>query len=417
MPMDTPQAIIIGGSHAGVQLCASLRQSGWTGAILLISDEPGLPYHRPPLSKGYLSGQASLADLLIRSPDFYDKQRITRVHGRVTSIDRQSHRLTLDDGSHVGYDKLALCLGARPRQLSIPGAGLNGVHYLRTASDIEAIKAELGSTRHAVVIGGGYIGLETAASLRALGIAVTVLETAERVLQRVTAPQVSDFYARVHREEGVQLRTGVAITAIEGDRRVQGVRCADGELIAADLVIVGIGVQPNTELAEAAGLTVDNGILIDAHCLTSDPDIAAAGDCANFYSARYGRRLRLESVPNAGEHAKVAAAALCGKPGDISALPWFWSDQFDLKLQIAGLNQGHDKVVIRGDHQSGRSFSCFYFKDSHLIAADCINRPQEFLLSKKLIAEKLPIDRDKLADENISIGALIPQVAVAGVWG
>ncbi len=406
----TTQAVIIGGSHAGVQLCASLRQNGWTGQILMISDEPGLPYHRPPLSKGYLSGQAARTDLLIRSSDFYEKQRIDRSFAQVKEIDRQSHRIILADGREVVYDKLALCLGARPRPLVVPGADLAGVHYLRTTSDIEAIKDELAGVVHVVIVGAGYIGLELAASLRALGIAVTVLETADRVLQRVTAPQVSEFYARVHREEGVQIRTGIIITALEGSvekNRVRGVRCADGELIEAGLVIVGIGVQPNVELAQAAGLVVDNGILIDAHGCTSDPDIVAAGDCANHFSSLYGRRIRLESVPNAIEHAKVAAATLCGKPGQISALPWFWSDQFDLKLQIAGLNAGHDKVVVRGNYQSGRSFSCFYFNNDRLIAADCVNRAQEFLLSKRLIAEKVLIDSEMLADERFSMESLL----------
>ncbi|MBC3936631.1 NAD(P)/FAD-dependent oxidoreductase [Undibacterium rugosum] len=405
--MQNLQAVIVGGGHAGAQLCASLRQSGWIGEILMISDEPALPYHRPLLSKDYLSGQAKMTDLLIRSPSFYEKQCITRRFGQVSSIDRQAHQLTLCDGSKVSYDKLALCLGARARKLSIPGAGLAGVHYLRTLSDIEAIRAELDGKRKVVVIGGGYTGLETAASLTNLGLAVTVLETATRVLQRVTAPQVSEFYARLHIENGVQLRTGCVLSAIEGDGRAQGVRCADGELIAADLIIVGIGVLPNTELAEAAGLSVGNGILIDGHGFTNDPNIVAAGDCANYFSTRYGCRLRLESVPNAGELAKVCAAALCGKFDNIDALPWFWSNQFNVKLQIAGLNVGHDTVVIRGDHRIGRSFTCFYLRSGRLIAADCVNRPQDFLLSKKLISEQLQVDVVRLVDESIPLNALM----------
>lgn len=405
------RAVIVGGSHAGAQLCASLRQEGWDGDILLIGDEPGLPYHRPPLSKAYLSGQAELADLLIRSADFYEKQRIERRCARVDAIDRQARRLRLDDGSEIGYDKLALCTGARSRTLALPGAELDGVCYLRTATDVEAIKSRLEGVRHVAVIGGGYIGLEAAASLRALGVAVTVLESAERVLQRVTAQQVSDFYSRVHREEGVDLRTSVVITGLVGEDRVKAVLCANGELIAADLVIVGIGVQPNTELAAAAGLAVDNGILIDSGALTSDPDIVAVGDCANHFCPIYGRRVRLESVPNVSEQAKVAAATLCGKAREIKALPWFWSDQFDLKLQIAGLSHGHDDVVTRGDHRAGRGFSCFYFKQGRLIAADCINRPQEFLFSKKVITGNLDIRKDQLADESITLATLINPAA------
>lgn len=406
--MENKRAIILGTGHAGAQLCASLRQEGWTGEILMIGDEPALPYHRPPLSKTYLSGKASLADLLIRPPEFYEKQDITTRHARVTAIDRQAQSVTLSDGEKIGYDKLALCMGARPRRLAIAGAELAGVHYLRDASDIEAIRGRLAGTRRVVIIGAGYIGLEAAASLRTLGgTSVTVLESAERVLQRVTAPEVSAFYARVHGEEGVELRTGVTVSAIEGDTSVRGVRLADGELLEADLVIVGIGVQPNTELAEVARLSVDNGIVIDGSGLTSDPNIVAAGDCASYLVPRYDRHLRLESVPNAVEHAKVAAATMCGKPKTISALPWFWSDQYELKLQIAGLNDGYDDVVLRGDPNSGRSFACFYFRQGEMIAADCVNRPKEFMFSRRVVNERLPIDQSRLADSASSLGELL----------
>lgn len=400
-------AVIIGASHAGAQLAASLRQEGWAGEIVLIGEEPGLPYHRPPLSKAYLSGRAGLEELLIRSAEFYEKQHITRRHAHVVAIYPQTHSLVLSDGSEMTYDKLALCVGARPRQLPLPGAGLAGVHYLRTAEDIEAIKLNLGQTRQAVIIGGGYIGLETAASLRTLGVNVMVLEGADRVLQRVTAPEVSAFYARVHKEEGVDLRTGVALKALVGEHRVTGVALADGQTIPADLVIIGIGIIPNTALAEGARLAVDNGIVINAQGLTSNPDIVAAGDCANHFCPIYQRRVRVESVPNAGEHAKVAAATLCGKEKEIKALPWFWSDQFDIKLQIAGLNQGYDQVVLRGDPAQGRSFACFYLRDGKLLAADCINRPQEFLFSKRVISGKLSLRADLLADESVGLDDLV----------
>lgn len=396
--MKNARAIVIGASHAGAQLCASLRQEGWAGEIVLIGDEPVLPYHRPPLSKTFLAGDSSLDDLLIRAPDFYAKQQITITQGQVIAIDRAAHVVTLADGSSLSYDKLALCLGARPRPLPLPGADLPGVHALRNAADILAIRADLAAARQVVIIGAGYIGLETAASLRKLGVAVTVLETAERVLQRVTAPALSAFYARVHREEGVDLRTGVTIAALTGTARVNGVQLTNGEVIPADLVIVGIGVLPNVELAITAGLAVDNGIVIDGQGRTSDPDIVAAGDCANYPCPRYERRLRLESVPNAGEHAKVAAATLCGKAKTIGALPWFWSDQYDLKLQIAGLNTGHDAVVLRGDTEAGRSFTAFYLREGRLIAADCVNRPQDFLFSKQAISQGLTLEATRLAD-------------------
>ncbi|HET8729490.1 MAG TPA: FAD-dependent oxidoreductase [Moraxellaceae bacterium] len=404
--MQNARVIIIGASHAGAQLCASLRQEGWAGEIILIGDEPMLPYHRPPLSKTFLAGSAGLDDLLIRAPDFYKQQRITVQQGKVVAIDRVAHVITLADGSSMRYDKLALCLGARPRRLPVRGADLPGVHLLRNAADVSAIRTQLGHTRRAVIIGAGFIGLEAAASLRHLGIAVTVMETADRVLQRVTAPAVSAFYARVHREEGVDLRTGVSIAALTGNTRVRGVQLADGEVIPADLVIVGVGVEPNVALAVDAGLVVDNGIVIDAHGRTSDEDIVAAGDCASHPCLRYEGRLRLESVPNAGEHAKVAAATLCGKEKSISALPWFWSDQYDLKLQIAGLHGGHDDVVLRGDPGKGRSFACFYLRAGRLIAADCVNRPQEFLFSKSVITGQREIRTDRLSDESLSLSEL-----------
>jgi 3-phenylpropionate/trans-cinnamate dioxygenase ferredoxin reductase subunit len=387
--MSEGRVIVVGASHAGAQLCASLRQEGWTGEIVLIGDEPEPPYQRPPLSKTFIAGSATLDDLLIRAPAFYAKQRITLKTGRVIAINRDAHNVTLADGSTLAYDKLALCLGARPRRLTLPGMDLPGVHLLRTMADINAIRADLSATRHVVIIGAGYIGLETAASLRKLGMAVTVLESAERVLERVTAPVVSEFYARVHREEGVNLRAQTTLSAIVGDQRVQGVALDTGEVIPADLVIVGIGVIPNTELAAAVGLTVDNGIVINAHAVSSDPDIVAAGDCASFTCPRYGRQMRLESVPNAAEHAKVAAATLCGKTKQISALPWFWSDQYDFKLQIAGLNTGYDAVEVIGDPTTGRSFTCLYFRESRLIAADCINSPQEFMRRKMALSESL----------------------------
>lgn len=265
--------------------------------------------------------------------------------------------------------------GRAPRRLSTPGADLAGVFYLRTAADVEMIRDATRPGRRAVIIGGGYIGLETAASLRALGLEVTVLEATERVLERVTAPEVSAFFDRIHREAGVNIQTGARVEALSGDGKVGEVVLAGGESISADLVIVGIGVEPNTELAAAAGLVVDNGVVIDDQAQTSDSAIMAAGDCVSHDMARYGRRIRLESVPSAAEQAKVAAATLCGKSKKISALPWFWSDQYDLKLQIAGLNTGYDEVVLSGDPTRDRDFTCFYLRAGELIAADCINRP------------------------------------------
>ncbi|MTD43690.1 NAD(P)-binding protein [Conexibacter sp. W3-3-2] len=401
------RVVIVGASHAGAQLCASLRQNGWTDEILLIGDEPSLPYQRPPLSKTFLAGTTTLEDLLIRKPGFYEKEQVVFRQARVTGISREAQTVSLDDGEAVGYDRLVLCVGARPRLLRIPGMDLAGVHYLRDAADIEAIKGSLATAGRAVIVGAGYIGLEAAASLRKLGVEVTVLEAADRVLGRVTAPEVSAFYDRVHREEGVDLRLGVGVAALEGESRVSGVRLADGDLIAAELVIVGVGVLPNVELAQDAGLAVDDGIVVDAHGRTEDPNIFAAGDCASYPDARYDRRVRLESVASAVEHAKSVAATICGKDKAISALPWFWSDQYDIKLQIAGLSTGYDDIVLRGDPTTGRDFACFYFAGETLIAADCVNRAQEFMFSKRAITEGLSPDRSALADLQTPLAALL----------
>ena len=394
--MTSERAVIVGASHAGAQLAGNLRREGWSGEVVLIGDEGGLPYHRPPLSKGYLAGKNGLDDLLIRGADFYEKQHIRLLNATVEAIHRSAKRVSLSTGDTLTYTKLALCTGARARRLPTPGVDLPGIHYLRTAADVELIRAAATPGRRVVIVGGGYIGLETAASLCSLGMNVTVLEATERVLERVTAPEVSAFYTRIHNGEGVEIRTHALVEAFSGNGRVQEVVLAGGEPIPADLVIVGVGVVPNTELASAAGLSVDNGIVIDDQARTSDPDIVAAGDCTSHTMARYGSRIRLESVSSAGEQAKIAAATICGKHSAIAALPWFWSDQYDLKLQIAGLNAGYDEVLLSGDPSRERDFSCFYFRESELIAADCVNRPRDFMSSKRAISQQLRVDRSEL---------------------
>ncbi|GAA4824677.1 NAD(P)/FAD-dependent oxidoreductase [Nocardioides caeni] len=389
--MTGQRAVIVGASHAGAQLAASLRQEGWTGEVVLVGDESALPYQRPPLSKALLAGKSTLEDLAIRSAAFYAKQEIQLLDATIKSIDRTAGHLVLGNGESLGYDKLALCTGARPRRLLVPGALLGGVYYLRTAKDVELIRGAASPGRRAVIVGGGYVGLETAASLRALGLDVTVLEATGRVLERVTAPEVSAFFERIHRDAGVSIRTNALVEAIAGDTQVREVFLSSGESIPADFVIVGIGVEPNTELASASGLVVDNGIAIDDRARTSDPGIVAAGDCTSRTMASHGRRVRLECVPSAGEQAKVAAATLCGKAKEITALPWFWSDQYDVKLQIAGLNTGYDEVVLSGDPRQDRDFTCFYLRHGVLIAADCVNRPRDFMLTKRLLAQGAPL--------------------------
>ena len=402
--MDSEHAIIVGASHAAAQLGAGLRQGGWQGRISIVGEEAIAPYHRPPLSKAYLAGEKHSDELLIRPATFYEKADIDLVLGsRVTAVDRQAKTVTLHDGGSIPYTKLALTTGARVRKLALPGHELDGVFYLRDLGDVDRIRGYVGPRKSAVIIGGGYIGLETAASMRKLGMQVTVLEALPRVLQRVTAPEVSAFYSRVHSEEGVRIITDASVTALEGGNSVAAVKLADGTSLAADLVVIGVGVLPATELAEAAGLEVDNGIVVDEFARTSDPDIVAAGDCTNHHNPIYQRRLRLESVQNATDQAKTAANTLCGKLEAYHALPWFWSDQYDLKLQIAGLSQGFDRVILRGATASGRSFAAFYFGGERLLAVDAVNRPKDFMMVRKALASGMTADPDKLADDTIDI--------------
>ncbi|MCL4159517.1 UNVERIFIED_CONTAM: hypothetical protein GTU68_000100, partial [Idotea baltica] len=346
--------------------------------------------------------------LIIRPAALYDKNEINfLLNTRVDRIDRVAKMVSLSNGETLHYDKLALCMGARVRELPIPGVQLEGVHYLRDLRDAQAIKQDIKPGDKAVIIGGGYIGLETAASLRKIGLKVCVLETMERVLERVTAAEISAFYHHVHSQEGVEIKTGVMATEIIGSDRVQSVICNTGDKVDADLVIIGIGVIPNIELAQEIGLDIDNGIVVNEFAQTSDVDIVAAGDCTMHPNLIYGRSIRLESVPNASEQAKSAAASVCDKQKCYNSLPWFWSNQYDLRLQIAGLNHGFDQVVIRGDLNLGRSFVAWYLKDNAVIAADCVNRPAEFMFAKKMIASNTTIPIEELIDDSVDVKTLM----------
>ena len=406
--MPEQKCVIVGASHAGTQLSLSLRQGGWQGRIVLLGDEPVKPYQRPPLSKAILSGEKSAEQIPIRPASVIENAGIELTLGqRVERIDRERKLLHLDDGETLGYDKLALTLGAYPSTIKLTGSDKTGVHYLRKLADVEQIRPFIGRGKNAVIVGGGYIGLEAAAILRQTGMFVTILEALPRVMQRGTAPVVSDFYERLHREEGVEIITGALVTSIEGENHVERVHCADGSEHDADLVIIAVGVLPHTRLAEEAGLDVEDGILVDEFAHTSDPDIVAAGDCTRHYNPIYRRRVRLESVQNAMDQAKTAASALNGDPQPYHALPWFWSDQYDVKLQIAGLSQGYDNIVQRGDPETGRSFSVFYFQGDRLLAVDAINRPGEFMMGKKLILNGTDIDKIALADESTPVKDLL----------
>lgn len=400
-----PQSIIIiGASHAAAQTCVSLRQGGWDGDITVIGDESVLPYHRPPLSKDFLSGQKAIDNILIRPAEAYAGADIEMKLGvRVGAINRKDKTVLTDDGQIMPYDTLVLTTGARVRRLPVAGEDLDGVYYLRDTTDVLAIKAKAETAKRAVIIGGGYIGLETAASLRKQGLAVTVLEAMPRILQRVTAPQMSTFYKRVHREEGVEILESVIASEIKQDGQGLSVLTSCDKTLRADMVIIGIGVIPNMELAEVAGLTIGNGIEVNEFCQTSDPDIYAAGDVTWHYNPIYDTHIRLESVPNATEQGKVVAAHICGVPKPYHSLPWFWSDQFDLKLQIAGLSTGYDDVIIRGDINGSRSFAAFYFKGAQFIAVDAVNAPRDFMFGKMSLTKGVNLDKAKLSDLGITL--------------
>lgn len=400
----THSVIIVGASHAAAQTCVSLRQGGWTGGIMMIGDEAELPYHRPPLSKDFLSGQKSVDDILIRPAEAYEAANIEMKLGvRVTTFDRVAKTVTTSAGDTLAYEKLVLATGARVRRLPVKGEDLEKVFYLRGTADVSAIQAQAKISKSALIIGGGYIGLETAASLRKQGLEVTVLEAMPRILQRVTAPVLSSFYKRIHTEEGVRILENVAASEIQQSNDQLSVLTKCEKVLTADMVIIGIGVIPNIELAANAGLTVQNGIEVNKFCQTSDPDIYAAGDVTWHYNTIYDTHIRLESVPNATEQGKTVAAHINGRPKAYNVLPWFWSDQFDLKLQIAGLSTGYDEVIIRGDIETGRSFAAFYFKAGRFIAVDAVNAPRAFMFGKMSLTKGVSLDKVKLGDISVPL--------------
>ncbi|HEX2492708.1 MAG TPA: FAD-dependent oxidoreductase [Steroidobacter sp.] len=393
--------VVVGAGQAAAQAIETLRRRNFTGPITLIGDEPILPYQRPPLSKKLLSGELERDRLLIRHARYYEEHGITQLLGRrVVSIDCSARTVRCDDDTLVSYDALLLATGSRPRRIAVPGGDLAGVCYLRTESDALALRDELKPGRRLVVVGGGYIGLEVAATSRERGVEVTVLEMADRVMNRVTCSKLSAFLAQEHERHGVRIHCQARVNAILADaqsRSVRAVRCDDGTEHPADLVLIGVGVEPVDELAKAAGLDCSNGIVVDASCRTSDPYIFSAGDCTNHPSLRYGGRVRLESVDNAFEQGTTAALSILGEHAQHSKTPWFWSDQYDLKLVIVGLCSGHDAVVVRGDPHS-RAFSLCYLRDGELIAIDTVNSPKDQMAARKLIAARARPDPNKLAD-------------------
>jgi 3-phenylpropionate/trans-cinnamate dioxygenase ferredoxin reductase subunit len=401
--------VIVGASHAGSLVAVQLRKEGWTGRIILIGAEPQLPYHRPPMSKSVLAGEKEPEAVLLRPQAMYSDNAIELMLGQtVEHIEREEKRLLLSSGELIPYDRLVLCTGAYPRRLAAD-RGQAGLYYLRTAQDALALRHGMESARKAVIVGGGYIGLEVAAVMAQKGLKVTLLESAPQILQRVTSTVIASYFQHLHASHGVRIVTGTTVVGIEGNARVEGVRCDDGSLHPASIVVVGIGVLPATELAAKAGLQIDNGIVVDQSGRSSDPDIYAAGDCTRFPSSRYQRALRLESVQNALDQAKVVAATLCGKQQIYDALPWFWSDQYDIKLQSAGLMLDYERCIVRGDsaNADGKGFSVFYLRDGHMVAADCVNRAREFMVCKRIIADGLPVNLEALQEADSPAEAFI----------
>lgn len=384
--MSLESVVIAGAGHAGFQAALSLRQEGFQGRITLFGDEPGLPYQRPPLSKAYLLGKTSAQALSFRSEKFFADHGIALEHDRVVAIDRTNRRVTLSSGSAAPYDHLVLAVGAHNRALPVPGADLDGVLGLRTLADADLIRARLEDSRDVVVVGAGFIGLEFAAVAAALGRSVHVLELADRPMARALTAETSAFFARAHEAWGVRLDLGQGLARIAGDGgRVAGIETTDGRRLPADLVVVGIGVLPNVALAAEAALDIENGIRVDAHLATSDPTISAIGDCAAFPSPQGDGHVRLESVQNATDQAKAVAARLLGRPTPYAAVPWFWSDQGDLKLQIAGLATGYDTAVVVGSAEN-RSLSVLCFRRGQLIAAESVNRAGDHVAARRLLA-------------------------------
>ncbi|MEK6805589.1 MAG: FAD-dependent oxidoreductase [Pseudomonadota bacterium] len=395
----TKTVLVVGAGQAGAEFALAYRAKNSTDRIVLVGEEPELPYRRPPLSKLFLARQMPQAQIYLHAEATYAKQNVElRLGLRAEAIDRNARRVRFADGSSEPYDTLVLATGGRVRSLSVPGADASNVRYLRSLADAQALSALLGPGKRLVIIGGGYIGLEVAATARGLETQVTVLESMPRVLARVTAPELSAFYEKVHRDAGVVVRTDVQIDHIEHGHQGSAVVLKSGERHPADVILVGIGLIPNTELAADAGLDVDNGIRVDGHAQTSDPNILAVGDCANHHNRLLNRRLRLESVPNAMEQSRAAAATLAGTPTEYAPVPWFWSDQYKLKLQMAGLSQGHDQTVMRGD-PAKQSFTVFYLSQGAVIAADTVNHPPEHQLAKRMVAERLRPDIQRLADD------------------
>jgi len=407
--VKTFDVLIVGSGHGGAAAAIALRHRKFAGSVAIVGEEPELPYERPPLSKEYLAGERPFARMLIRPAAFWDERAVTMLGGtRVVAVDAAVHEVTTASGETIGYGSLVWATGGHPRRLSCPGHDLIGVHGVRTRADVDQMSAELGTTNRVVVIGGGYIGLEAAAVLAKLGKRVSVLEALDRVLARVAGEPLSRFYEAEHRAHGVEVRLDAKVECIEGrDGRATGVRLADGEILPAEMVIVGIGIVPAVEPLLAAGAAGGNGVDVDDHCRTSLPDVYAVGDCAahaNKFAG--GATIRLESVQNAGDQALVVAKAITGEPEPYSAVPWFWSNQYDLRLQTVGLSTGYDAAIVRGEI-AARRFSVVYLKRGRVIALDCVNATKDYVQGRALVIVGATPSTAMLGDASMPLASLV----------
>lgn len=416
--MSVERVVVVGCGQAGFEAAVNLRSRGFTGSITLIGDEPGVPYQRPPLSKAYLHGLPDRESLALRPAEYFDQHDIALVCGKpAVRIDRDGRHVELIDGTLLKYDHLVLAAGARNRALQVPGADLPGVHYLRTAEEAESLTARLDTAASLVVVGAGFIGLEVAAAARKKGIEVTVVEALSRPMARALSEAMSEYFSNAHRQHGVDLRLSTGVEEIIAvDKRAGGVVTTSGEVIPADVIVVGIGVVPNVELAVRAGLPVDNGIVVNEFLRTTDDHISAIGDCAAFPVAGFAGLVRLESVQNAVDQARCVAAQLAGSTASYRSVPWFWSEQFESKLQIAGLTTGADTRVVRGSVGDG-AFSIFCFEGGRLLGVESVNKPRDHMAARKLLAEGVPLAPDQAADTSYDLKQALAAHKSAPVLG